>query len=195
MDKEISQDIVDIFIEEVADVQLLIEQHLPAWQQHGDDKLALQEIRRAFHTLKGSGKMVGAEMLAKLGFVFEDALNQVIEGLRPVSQQLQQLVAKSLELLPDLLQDFVDKVDAHDNQAQKLIDALAGAKHSQAMQPELAQALPNIEAAQTEHDGLLERLDQLEIQLQQVQQKLRFYWLTPALCGLMLLAIVVQYFV
>lgn len=194
MDNALNQEITDIFIEEVADVQLLIEQHLPAWQHHGDDKLALQEIRRAFHTLKGSGKMVEAQTLAELGFAFEHALNQVIEGLQPVSAELQQLVDESLQLLPDALQDFVDHTNNHEQSCQALLVKLGQFQASPPEGPSLIAPTTNTNVQTEMPDQLLQRIEQLEQLLQKQQSQLRFYWLTPALCGLIFLAVIGQYF-
>ena len=38
----------------------------------------LTEIRRHFHTLKGSGRMIGAKSSAELAWTVEDTLNPVI---------------------------------------------------------------------------------------------------------------------
>ena len=40
--------------------------------------LRLLEIRRHFHTLKGSGRMIGAKSSAELAWTVEDTLNRVI---------------------------------------------------------------------------------------------------------------------
>lgn len=191
MDKDINQDIIDIFIEEMADVQLLIEQHLPAWQKHLDDKLALQEIRRAYHTLKGSGKMVEADTLAELGFAFENALNQVIEGQRPVTAALQALVEESLQLLPDLLQDFVDLNETHQAESLQLLHKLSQVQQGVDIKP-----CDNATAESDEAPFLVlqQRLENIEQLLQNQSHKLRFIWLTPVLCGLILLAVMLQYF-
>lgn len=191
MDTEINQEIVDIFIEEVADVQLLIEQHLPNWQAHADDKLAVQEIRRAFHTLKGSGKMVQAEVLAELGFAFEHALNDVIQGHKAVTPALQQSVAQSLQVIPDLLQDFVDGKAAHSHQGQALIDKL----QQQPSEPEKAMPDNAEQTLSVLDESLLQRIEQLEKLMIKTQQQQRFYKLTPALCGLILLAVIGLYFI
>lgn len=57
----------------------------------------LTEIRRHFHTLKGSGRMIGAKSSAELAWTVEDTLNRVINqslGLTPDIQQYVQLVFK-----------------------------------------------------------------------------------------------------
>ena len=51
------------------------------WRVGGEgQEKALAEIRRAFHTLKGSGRMVGAGEIGEFAWRFEEMLNHLIEG-------------------------------------------------------------------------------------------------------------------
>ena len=44
------------------------------------NKDVLTDVRRHFHTLKGSGRMVGAKSSGELAWTVEDTLNRVISG-------------------------------------------------------------------------------------------------------------------
>src|SRR5690606_24795409 len=56
-----------------------IEEYFPRWAQDFEDKESLTEFRRAFHTLKGSGRMVGALDIGELAWSIENMLNRVID--------------------------------------------------------------------------------------------------------------------
>src|ERR1700730_18596474 len=53
-------ELVKLFIEEAHEELAKIQRHFPAWDQHPMDRESLVTVRRSFHTLKGSGRMVGA---------------------------------------------------------------------------------------------------------------------------------------
>lgn len=62
-----------------------------------ENTATLTEIRRHFHTLKGSGRMIGAKSSAELAWTVEDTLNRVINQtlkLTPAIQSYVQLVFK-----------------------------------------------------------------------------------------------------
>ncbi|WP_410971350.1 Hpt domain-containing protein, partial [Salmonella sp. SAL04269] len=58
---------------------------LPAWHENPDDVERLRPIRRVFHTLKGSGRLVGAKTLGEFSWKIESLLNRVLDGSRPAS--------------------------------------------------------------------------------------------------------------
>jgi len=104
----VDDEIVEVFREELAEVLAEIDAHLPRWEAERDDHDALREIRRAFHTLKGSGRMVGAELLAELAWSVENCLNRVLDGTLEVSDTIRALVVRVRERLPGLDAAFVE---------------------------------------------------------------------------------------
>ncbi len=54
--------------------------YLSTWLDNPQDKETLTTIRRHFHTLKGSGRMVGRNRQVKSAWAVEDTLNRVIAG-------------------------------------------------------------------------------------------------------------------
>ncbi len=79
MDK-IDPDIFDIFMEEAAEELEVIQAQYPLWKADHSDEQALQNFRRSFHTLKGSGRMVGAEIIGEFSWAVENLLNRIMEG-------------------------------------------------------------------------------------------------------------------
>jgi chemosensory pili system protein ChpA (sensor histidine kinase/response regulator) len=63
---EVDAELLAIFLEEAAEVLQRIEATLPVCRKQPDDLESLTTIRRGFHTLKGSGRMVGLMDLGEL---------------------------------------------------------------------------------------------------------------------------------
>ena len=71
-DSELLDDeILGIFVEEAEEVLETIHEFYPRLRQNHDDREALTEVRRAFHTLKGSGRLVGATSIGELAWSVE----------------------------------------------------------------------------------------------------------------------------
>ncbi|WP_410487329.1 hybrid sensor histidine kinase/response regulator [Acinetobacter lwoffii] len=67
----------------------------PEWLSNPDHQENLKTIRRHFHTLKGSGRMVGAKSAGEMAWAVEDTLNRVLSGsiqLTPTVQKFAQAV-------------------------------------------------------------------------------------------------------
>ena len=79
-DDLIDDEIIEIFVEEAEEVLEALDQYFPRWAANTGDETALVEFRRAFHTLKGSGRMVGATTVGELAWSIENMMNRVIDG-------------------------------------------------------------------------------------------------------------------
>ncbi len=66
LDAETEAEIIEIFVEEAEEVQDTIREHLSQWKNNLTDDDALVEVRRSFHTLKGSGRLVKAYDIGEL---------------------------------------------------------------------------------------------------------------------------------
>ncbi len=103
---ELDPELLEIFIEEVGEVLETLAEYAPKWQSNTDDNESRTEVRRAFHTLKGSGRMVKAGVLAELAWAVENMLNRVIDGNVEASPAVFAMVNAVRELMPSLLDDF-----------------------------------------------------------------------------------------
>ncbi|MGP4716247.1 Hpt domain-containing protein [Psychrobacter sp. T6-6] len=106
---DIDADIRDIFIEEVTEVIADLEDFLPIWQQDSQDLTPLTEVRRGFHTLKGSGRMVGAFSISEMAWSIENLLNRLLDKTLPVTDEVVNLVIDTAKRLPALVTDFEDQ--------------------------------------------------------------------------------------
>jgi chemosensory pili system protein ChpA (sensor histidine kinase/response regulator) len=72
-------DILEIYLEEAEEESENIALLQKDWLLHPEDQNALKNIRRAFHTIKGSGRLVGAMKIGEFAWDFEQLLNHVID--------------------------------------------------------------------------------------------------------------------
>ncbi|QNX34382.1 hybrid sensor histidine kinase/response regulator [Acinetobacter seifertii] len=106
---------LEIFVEEIDEIFVDLQPLLNEWMQSANTA-TLTEIRRHFHTLKGSGRMIGAKSSAELAWTVEDTLNRVINQslkLTPAIQGYVQLVFKFyfLKLVDNFKQKRAHAVD------------------------------------------------------------------------------------
>ena len=103
---DVDEDIREIFIEEVEEVVADLKDFLPIWQQDAQDLTTLTEVRRGFHTLKGSGRMVGAFSISEMAWSIENLLNRLLDKTLPVTDEVVALVTETTKHLPAMLADF-----------------------------------------------------------------------------------------
>ncbi|MBK7659015.1 MAG: Hpt domain-containing protein [Betaproteobacteria bacterium] len=90
---EIDRELLEIFLEEAAEVCQTIAQHLAICRGAPHDKESLTTIRRGFHTLKGSGRMVGLADLGEVAWQCEQVLNKWLKDEKPATAGLLDFVA------------------------------------------------------------------------------------------------------
>ena len=100
------EEIVDVFVEEVGELLAGVDEQMQAWARNPGDKMALTEIRRTFHTIKGRGRMVKALDLSELAWKVESLLNRAISGIVQPSGQMVSLVASVRAQIPKMVSAF-----------------------------------------------------------------------------------------
>ena len=100
---DIDEEIREVFVEEVQDEIDNLNRYLPAWKADVQDFEKLKPIRRAFHTLKGSGRLVGALALGEFSWKVENMLNRVLDKTITPGEPVQALVDVAVGTLPELL--------------------------------------------------------------------------------------------
>ncbi len=103
---EVDEEILEIFVEEVEEVLGEIVTNLNAWKKNQADSESLVGLRRGFHTLKGSGRMVGATVIGEFGWYFENLLNKVIEGSLSPNDKMFGLLEQVEKVLPSMIEQF-----------------------------------------------------------------------------------------
>jgi chemosensory pili system protein ChpA (sensor histidine kinase/response regulator) len=111
-----------IFIEEAHEVLAGIGGQLPQLESHRQDSEALVTVRRSFHTLKGSGRMVGLADFGDAAWAVEQVLNRWLQLEQEATPALLDMVRQAHRLFAD----WVAKLEAGDgvrHDASALIDA------------------------------------------------------------------------
>ncbi len=99
-------EILEIYLEEAEEESDSIRQLQQDWKLHPADENALKNIRRSFHTIKGSGRLVGALKIGEFAWDFESLLNRVIDKTVPVSDAIIDAVGEAAEALPQLIEEI-----------------------------------------------------------------------------------------
>jgi len=79
-DQAFDPELLDIYLTEVEEVLAHVAQNLQALRINATDPEALVEVRRGFHTLKGSGRTVGLTALGEVAWAVEKLLNLLMES-------------------------------------------------------------------------------------------------------------------
>lgn len=108
-DDLIDDEIIEIFVEEAGEVLEALDEYFPRWAANQNDEESLVEFRRAFHTLKGSGRMVGALTVGELAWSIENMMNRVIDHTITPTPVLVELVQAVHKVIPDLVDAFAKR--------------------------------------------------------------------------------------
>jgi len=115
-------ELLEVFLEEYESVISMLGERIPAWAKRQDDKALATDIRRGFHTLKGSGRMVGADEVGDFSWHIEAMLNALLEGSVAPSDDVVLVVRLSQALLPEMKKRLQQQASDLSSEA---IDALA----------------------------------------------------------------------
>ncbi len=99
----IDDDIREIFLEEVQEEIDNLRAGEGVWLADPGQLSSLTGIRRSFHTLKGSGRLVGARVLGEFAWKVENMLNRVLDNTIEPHEGVQALVHHAINALPGLL--------------------------------------------------------------------------------------------
>ncbi len=102
-DAEFDAEIMEIFVEDARDVLENVKNKFVVWRDDTDNQSALTELRRGYHTLKGSGRMVGASEVAELAWAVENVLNRIREGKIVPSAAIVDLLQQTQDALPRMI--------------------------------------------------------------------------------------------
>ncbi|MFJ2365318.1 Hpt domain-containing protein [Pseudomonas sp. NPDC087697] len=125
-EEPVDDELREVFLEETDEVLEVLREYLPRWLASPDSASVLSELRRAFHTLKGSGRMVRALVLGELAWALENLLNRVLERSVEPGPPVHQLLDEVLQLLPELIAEFA----ANRQRQREDVDCLAARAHA-----------------------------------------------------------------
>jgi chemosensory pili system protein ChpA (sensor histidine kinase/response regulator) len=97
-------ELVKLFIEEAREELARIERSFPVWDQNPLEREALVTVRRSFHTLKGSGRMVGARELGELAWSVENLLNRLLDNTLTRSPGILEVLRDAIAAVPQMIE-------------------------------------------------------------------------------------------
>ncbi|HTN93177.1 MAG TPA: Hpt domain-containing protein [Gallionella sp.] len=121
---EEDQELLDIFLEEALDVLNTMRANLETCQLHPDSHEPLVSIRRGFHTLKGSGRMVGLTDLGEVAWCVERAMNKWLQEKKPATPGLLELINAAVQAFAG----WVDTLSRHEELIVRADDLITAAQ-------------------------------------------------------------------
>ena len=104
--KHLDPELLELFIEEAKEEIATIKRDLPAWSESPDDMETLITVRRSFHTLKGSGRMVGAERIGEYCWSIENLLNRLINRTLGCTPPMIEFILEAAAVVPELVEQL-----------------------------------------------------------------------------------------
>ena len=97
---------LELFIEEAREEILVIRKQQAIWKADTGNHEALRRMRRSYHTLKGSGRMVGASRIAEFSWVVENLMNRIIDGTLELNIEMTRMLTAGCAVLPELVEEL-----------------------------------------------------------------------------------------
>ena len=143
------EELLEVFLEEAREVMETLRNNLEVSRLHMDSREPLVTMRRGFHTLKGSGRMVGLTELGEVAWAVERAMNKWLQENKPATPAL-------LDMIGDaevLFQHWVDMLSSGSTSATidtsyllTVADCIENGKDIPQIKPERPTAEQDIEA-------------------------------------------------
>lgn len=87
-EEAVDAEMLEIYLEEATEVLATVSENLQTCHEQPGDREALTTIRRGFHTLKGSGRMVGLTDLGEVAWAVEQVMNKWLQDERAATPAL-----------------------------------------------------------------------------------------------------------
>lgn len=105
-DEAVDAELLEIFLEEATEVLGCVRETVPQLVAQPNDQEFITTLRRSFHTLKGSGRMVGLMAFGEGAWSVEQVLNVRIADGRGGSPDLVALIEKAVDVLGRWVNDL-----------------------------------------------------------------------------------------
>ena len=99
-------ELIRLFVDEATEEVARIRQQFPIWDHNPLESEPLHTVRRSFHTLKGSGRMVNARALSEFAWSIENLLNRILDGTQQRSLPVLETLRAAVNVLPTLVADL-----------------------------------------------------------------------------------------
>jgi chemosensory pili system protein ChpA (sensor histidine kinase/response regulator) len=127
---QVDPELLGVFLDEYDSVAAMLSERIPQWAKDQGNSQLLNEIRRGFHTIKGSGRMVGAYEVGDFAWRIENMLNTLLDGSIESIEDVLVVVQLSEAALPDMQSRLLQQDSELDSRAIEAIiqqaDNIAG---------------------------------------------------------------------
>jgi chemosensory pili system protein ChpA (sensor histidine kinase/response regulator) len=148
----VDAELLGVYLEEADEVLATIQEQIETVREQHANKEALVTIRRGFHTLKGSGRMVGLAHLGEAAWAIEQTMNAWLQDERAATPALLQLIGLAHEYFSDNVKRL--KAGGSSSDERSLVAAAERVRRGEA--PERTQAAAPTPADAQRHDLTLE---------------------------------------
>ncbi|AKU13780.1 pili chemotaxis protein similar [Azoarcus sp. CIB] len=135
---EIDAELLEIFIEEAHEVLANVAEQLELSRTSPGNVEHLTSIRRGFHTLKGSGRMVGLRDLGEAAWGVEQTLNRWLQLEWPPTPALHHLLGDACESLAE----WVSELEAGGSQTRDVAALMAEAERLRSSDAPISEPAP-----------------------------------------------------
>ncbi len=140
------QELLEVFLEEAREVMETLRSNLEISRLHMDSREPLVTMRRGFHTLKGSGRMVGLTELGEVAWAVERAMNKWLQENKPATPELLDMIGDAEVLFQhwvDMLRSGSTTATIDTSYLLTVADCIENGK--EIPQPEIKQHVPEPE--------------------------------------------------
>ena len=143
-------EILEIYLEEAEEESANIVRMQKDWMLYPEDENALNNICRAFHTIKGSGRLVGALKISEFAWEYEQLLNRVIDKTVPPGIDVIKAVGEAGTALTELVHEL--KTSEEPNSDIPYLRGLARALAELKMEEWLSEPAQTTPVTESPHD-------------------------------------------
>ncbi len=123
--ESVDAELLSVYLEEAGEVLSAIAENLALLRERTNDAGVLTAVRRGFHTLKGSGRMVGLMRLGETAWAVEKTLNRWLQEERVATQALLDMVARAHAYFTDAVAKLqAGGVAADEGELLAIVEAL-----------------------------------------------------------------------
>jgi len=136
----VDAELLGVYLEEADEVLETISEQLARLREHHADREALTTIRRGFHTLKGSGRMVGLTRLGEAAWAVEQTMNDWLQEEKAATPALLELIAQAHQYFLENVERL--KTGGASSDEQALVAAAAGVRRGEVTERVAEEAAP-----------------------------------------------------
>lgn len=156
----IDAELLETYLEEADEVLATVKENLQICRNQPDDHEALTTMRRGFHTLKGSGRMVGLTDLGEVAWAVEQVMNKWLQDEVPATPALLNYIEQACTAFAG----WVEQLQSTGSAIVEADDLVATAEMLKSVSEKFEEPVAELPAAETETAPVLveEESEQVE---------------------------------